>query len=296
MGLCGSDLHWFAEGGIGDEKVTSPLVLGHEFSGVPEDGPYRGRLVAVDPAMPCGECARCLEGNPNLCSRMRFAGHGPVDGGLQEYVAWPTAQLVPVPESFSPAAAALLEPLGVAVHCWGLGHGRVGSRVVIVGGGPIGLLLLQVALAAGASEVVVVEPLAHRREAALKFGASSVLEPAAARGAGVQADIAFEAAGHNDAIIASMSMVRSGARVVLVGIPSVDTISLPSSLARSKGLTVLFDHRMGHTYPMSIDLVRRNAVDLDSLVTDRSDLAGSVDAFGAAVSRGGLKTVIDVSR
>ena len=87
VGLCGSDLHWFAEEGIGDARLAEPLVLGHEFAGVIEDGERRGERVAVDPAVPCGACEFCLEGNPNLCAALRFAGHGTEDGALREYIA-----------------------------------------------------------------------------------------------------------------------------------------------------------------------------------------------------------------
>ena len=177
VGLCGSDLHWWGEGNIGDARLTRPLVLGHEFGGTVEGGPRDGRRVAVDPDIACLVCERCREGNENLCPYVRFAGHGATDGGLREYLAWPTALLHPVPDSFSDATVALLEPLGVALHAFDLGHVRFGSYVAVVGCGPIGLMLVQVARAGGASSVVAVEPLAHRREAARACGAAVVLAP-----------------------------------------------------------------------------------------------------------------------
>ena len=90
VSICGSDIHWFAEGGIGDARIKQPLVLGHEFAGVIAGGERSGERVAVDPAIPCGVCEFCLEGNPNFCTSMRFAGDGKFDGALREYVAWPT--------------------------------------------------------------------------------------------------------------------------------------------------------------------------------------------------------------
>src|SRR4029450_11896698 len=114
VGLCGSDLPWFAEGGIGDAVLRRPLVLGHEFAGVVEQGPLRGRRVAVDPAIPCGGCARCVEGNPNLCPTIRFAGHGDTDGGLRELVVWPDELLHPLPDEGSETGRALLAPRGRA--------------------------------------------------------------------------------------------------------------------------------------------------------------------------------------
>src|SRR5487761_840056 len=101
VGVCGSDLHWFGQGGIGDAVLSRPLVLGHEFGGTVVGGAMDGRRVAVDPAVPCNQCARCREGNHNLCPRVRFAGHGTTDGALREYLSWPTDLLHPVPDNFS---------------------------------------------------------------------------------------------------------------------------------------------------------------------------------------------------
>ena len=159
VGLCGSDLHWYEEGGIGDARLDSPLVVGHEFAGVVEGGPLDGRRVAVDPALHCGHCARCLEGNQNLCPNVVFAGHGDCDGGLREYLSWPTEALHLLPASMDGAAGAMLEPLGVAIHSFDLGHVHLGADVAVVGCGPIGLLLIQVARAAGARVTLAVDPL-----------------------------------------------------------------------------------------------------------------------------------------
>ncbi|HEY0117191.1 MAG TPA: alcohol dehydrogenase catalytic domain-containing protein, partial [Cellulomonas sp.] len=202
VGLCGSDLHWFAQGGIGDAVLSRPLVLGHEFGGVVQGGPLDGVRVAVDPAIPCGRCESCLEGNRNLCPSVRFAGHSLTDGGLREYVAWPRHLLHPVPDSVSDAGVAVLEPLGVAVHAVDLAHVRSGATVVVVGCGPIGLAAVQVARAAGATSVVAVEPLGHRRAAASAW-ADLCLDPAspdlrdelAAGTGGRGADAVIECAG-----------------------------------------------------------------------------------------------------
>src|SRR6476646_4218405 len=154
--LYGADLHWFADGGIGDAVLRRPLVLGHEFAGVVEDGPWRGRRVAIDPAIACRRCEWCQQGHPNLCEVIRFAGHGETDGGLRELVAWPDHLLHPLPESISDAGGALLEPLGVALHAFDLGHARIGGTVAVVGCGPIGLLAVGLARSAGARLVLAV--------------------------------------------------------------------------------------------------------------------------------------------
>ena len=223
VGICGSDLHWFEEGAIGDSRLAAPLVVGHEFAGVVEAGPLAGRRVAVDPAIPCERCDLCREGHPNLCPDVRFAGHGSWDGALRQYLSWPTHRLHPLPDSLDGVAGALLEPLGVAIHAVDLGHVDVGARVAIVGCGPIGLLLAQVCAAAGASVALAVDPLEHRRAAAARAGAELAIAPGEIGSwDGPEVDVAFEAAGTDDAVDLALRAARPGARVVLAGIPAGD--------------------------------------------------------------------------
>ncbi len=294
VGLCGSDLHWFSQGGIGDALLSRPLVLGHEFGGTVEGGPLEGQRVAVDPAIPCNVCERCREGNNNLCPEVRFAGHGATDGGLREYLAWPTDLLHRVPDTFSDGAVALLEPLGVALHSFDLGHVRYGSAVAVVGCGPIGLMVIQVARSAGAASIVAVEPLAHRRAAAARCGADTVLAPAEAKASGLLVDVSFEVAGADEAIETSMVLVRPGGRIVLAGIPDDDRTSFPAALARRKGLTIAVARRMKDAYPRAISAVERGVIELDWLITPRFALAGIQEAFRVAASRDGLKTVVQI--
>jgi L-iditol 2-dehydrogenase len=299
VGLCGSDLHWFDEGGIGDAQLAGPLVLGHEFGGVVVGGARDGQRVAVDPARPCGVCARCREGNVNLCPTVVFAGHGAQDGGLREYVAWPDDLLHPVPPAVSDEAVAMLEPLGVALHSFDLGHARLGASVAVVGCGPIGLLLLQLARAAGCDPVIAVEPLAHRRTRAAELGADAVLDPAedladALADAGVPdgVDVAFEIAGTDAAVDVAIRLARPGARVVLGGIPATDSTTFPASVARRKGLTLALVRRMKETYPRALRLVERGLVDVDSLVSHRFALSNVAEAFATAAARTGHKVIV----
>ena len=141
VGICGSDLHWFTEGGIGDAKLVEPLVLGHEFAAITESG----QRVAVDPAVPCGVCEFCLHGHPNLCPDVKFAGHGSIDGALREFMVWDEKCLFPLPESVSDDDGALLEPLGVAIQSVDLAHLKPGMTVGVFGCGPIWLLIIRLA-------------------------------------------------------------------------------------------------------------------------------------------------------
>lgn len=296
VGICGSDLHWFAEGSIGDARVARPLVLGHEIAGVAVGGPLDGRLVAVDPAVPCGSCSTCSAGLGHLCPEVVFAGHGTQDGGLQETLSWPTRLLHPLPEPMTAEDGAMLEPLGVALHAHDLGHVRVGARVAVLGLGPIGLMLVQLLAALGAGHVVAVDPLAHRRRAALDQGADEALAPdelAGGLGRRVSgADVVFEVAGTDEAVHGAFLAARPGGRVVLVGIPEGDRTTFQASLARRKGLTILMSRRMAEVYPRAIRLVEQGSVDLRSVVTERYPLEEAPAAFKAAASRRGLKLVV----
>ena len=296
VGLCGSDLHWFGQGSIGDAVLSRPLVLGHEFGGTVEGGPLDGRRVAVDPAIPCNVCERCREGNHNLCPNVRFAGHGATDGGLREFLAWPTTLLHPVPDGFSDATVALLEPLGVALHAFDLGHVRFGATVAVVGCGPIGLMVVQVARAAGAGAVIAVEPLPHRRAAASRCGADLVLDPQRANEHYGEADVVFEVAGNDEAVATSMGLVRAGGRLILAGIPDDDTTGFPASVARRKGLTILMSRRMKDAYPRAMALVERKVMDLEPLVSHRFALEDAATAFETASRREGLKTLVIVNQ
>jgi L-iditol 2-dehydrogenase len=297
VGICGSDLHWWDEGAIGDAKLTHPLVLGHEGAGVIAEGPRAGQRVAIDPAIPCQTCRACRDGYRNLCYRLKFSGHGDTDGMMREFMAWPTTALHPLPDRVSDADGAMLEPLGVAIHSVDLGHLPFGGTASVIGCGPIGLLLIEVLKVAGASSVLAVEPLAHRREAAERLGADEVADPAAfddALRGGV--DVAFEAAGNNEGVELAMASVRPGGRVVLVGIPGDDVIRFGASLARRKGLTIAMVRRMNEVYPRAISLAERGVVDLGSVVTSRTGLGEIPAAFGAAARRTGLKAIIEPQR
>jgi L-iditol 2-dehydrogenase len=299
VGICGSDLHWWDEGAIGDAGLVHPLVLGHEGAGVIAEGPRRGERVAIDPAITCGTCRACRDGYANLCYRIRFAGHGETDGMMRELMAWPADLLHPLPDTVTDADGALLEPLGVAIHSMDLGHLPFAGTASVIGCGPIGLLLIGVLKAAGASSVLAVEPLAHRRAAASRYGADLVADPGAMdlrelTGAGV--DVAFEAAGSDEAVRVAVESVRPGGRVVLAGIPGDDAIRFQASVARRKGLTIALVRRMNHVYPRAISLAARGVVDLGALVSRRAGLGEVKEAFGDAAHRTGLKVIIEPQR
>jgi L-iditol 2-dehydrogenase len=302
VGICGSDLHWFEEAGIGDAKLTRPLVLGHEFAGVVESGNRKGVHVAIDPAISCGHCDYCQEGNPHFCESIRFAGHSLQDGGLREYIAWPESHLFPLPERLTDIEGAVLEPLGVALHAINLSKMKPGMTVGVFGCGPVGALIVQLARLCGAAAIVATDKLAHRLEAAREYGATSAILArdgeeipevmSATNGRGL--DLTFEAAGENPAVETAVAVARAGARVILVGIPSDDKTTFTASTARRKGLTLMLSRRMKHTYPRAIQLVEKGLVDARSIATHCFPLVKYQQAFSSAERRDGLKTIIEI--
>jgi L-iditol 2-dehydrogenase len=300
VGLCGSDLHWYSESGIGDVRLSRPIVLGHEAAGVIESGPRAGRRVAIDPAIPCQKCDQCHAGHAHFCRALKFAGDGTFDGTLREFVAWPSDSLVPVPDTLSDADAAMLEPLGVALHAIRLGELRPGMRVGVFGCGPIGLFLVQLARASGATTIVATDVLPHRLVAAREMGAGVALPVAggseraellAATG-GNGLDVTFEAAGEDDAVETAIALAAPGGTAVIVGIPSEDRTSFTASTARRKGLTIKLSRRMNRVYPEAIALVEAGLADVRSVVTASYPMSEVGTAFAKAAAREGSKIVV----
>jgi len=295
VGICGSDLHWFNEAGIGDDHLSKPLILGHEFSAVTENG----ERVAVDPAIPCGVCEYCKRGDPNLCENLYFAGQGDQDGGLRDRITWPERCLVSLPEALSDADGAMLEPLGIAIHAVDLAHLQLGMSVGVFGCGPIGLLIMQLARLAGVSMIFATDVLPHRVEAAHTFGADkaflvepSLDNPITAMFGRQGLDVVFEAAGENAAVEMAVAAARPGGKVIVVGIPSDDRTSFSASVPRRKGLTIKLVRRMKLTYPRAIQLVQSGRVNVRSLVTHTFPFGQYVEAYRLAARREGLKVMI----
>lgn len=302
VGLCGSDLHYYKDGGIGAARIASPFVPGHEFGGwleadVPELGLQEGALVAVDPNGACGHCAQCRVGHPNLCPNVEFIGAPPFDGAMTGRLWVPRKQVVPLPEAFTPLDAVMLEPLGVAVHAVDLAKPRLLERAAVIGCGPIGLLILQVLHAAGAGEILAIDPQPHRQALALALGASQagtdVSEVAGWTG-GEGVPLVVEATNSPDGFRDAVRAAGIGGRLVLVGIPDGDTYTMPAAEARRRALGIKFARRMGEVYPRAIELVASGKVDVVSMVTHQPGLDDGPAAFAAhaADEAGRVKTII----
>jgi L-iditol 2-dehydrogenase len=302
VGICGSDLHYFKDGGIGSMVIREPFVPGHEFGGWLEDDVDelklpRGTLVAVDPNHSCGICAQCRAGYHNLCPNVKFIGAPPYDGAMTERIWVPRELIVPLPADFGPDHAVMLEPLGVALHAVDLAKPKLLERVAVLGCGPIGLLIIQGLKAAGAGEILAVDPLLGRRSLALKLGAActgasvaEIRDWTAGEGCPLVVEATNVPAGFRDAV----SAARIGGRIVLVGIPDGDRYELPAAEARRRGLSIKFSRRMGNVYPRAIELVATGKVDVISLISDRIGLDEAPDAFRrlAAGAPDAIKTLI----
>jgi L-iditol 2-dehydrogenase len=298
VGLCGSDLHWYEDGGIGTSKVDEPLVLGHEMGGVIVSGPREGERVIVEPANPCGHCEVCRAGNGNLCPDVKFCGHAPVHGGLRTLMNWPQRLLLPAPDSIKGDHVALVEPLGIALHGIDLGHFKAGMSAGVFGSGPIGLFLIRALKAMGASRVVATDALPHRVKAALASGADEAYLTKVDGQPDEIADIAkvdvgFEAAGEDAALESACITARLGGRVVVVGIPPTNQHSFAAGEARRKGLTMAWSRRMKAIHMLrAIEMADHGIVSLEDMITATYPLAEGAKAFDDLVARNGLKIVV----
>lgn len=297
VGICGSDVHFWQDGALGDWVAHEPLVLGHESGGrivkvgsaVSAD--RIGQRVSVEPQRPNPTSPESLSGRYNLDPDMRFYAIPGVDGAFAEYVTIQSHFAWTVPDSVSDDASALLEPLSVAVATSRKASFTVGSRVLIAGAGPIGVVIAQVARAHGAREVIVSDINAERRERALAFGATQVLDPSADTESDFRVDSFIDASGAPAAVTRGIAAVRPGGSVVLVGMGPKE-IPMPIPVIQNRELTVTGVFRYANTWPAAIELVERGLVDLDSMVTGRYGLDTVEEAFRSTFRPQTLKSVV----
>ena len=281
VGICASDVHYYREGRIATSVVEQPLILGHEPSGVIEElgqgvtGLRAGARVAVEPAKPCWECDLCRAGYTNVCKDVEFFGAPPVDGALREFVAWPARLVVPIPDGVTFDEAAMVEPMAIGVHTVNLANMKGGESVAVLGAGAIGLSVLQAARLKKPSIIVVSEPVAERRQAALKLGADAVVDTCCADSAEQmlaanedgEFDVVFECAGEPEAVWQAPELTRPLGTVVIVGIPVVDEYAFPGGVCRRKELTIQIVRRSRNTAEEAIRLIEQKLVDVASYVT-----------------------------
>ena len=309
VGVCGSDVHWYLEGGIGTAKLEGPLTLGHEPAGrvieIGEgvDPALRGLRVAIEPAIPCMRCKFCMRGDVNICPDVMFLGTTPTHGAYRELMTHPASLVVPIPDSISDEMGALLEPLAIAVHVSDLLKPRLGATVVIQGAGPIGLSCLLAMKLHAPEKIIVIEPLAYRRELALAMGADLAFspdDPDVVREVehvcgGYGAQYVIEAVGEPASFDQMVRFAEPGAKIALVGIDPLDRLGFNHSISRRKGLTVLLVRRSRNTLHRALELTARGWWQPQPLITHHrglGDLTATMDMV-ADYRDGVIKAMID---
>ena len=298
VGICGSDLHYYETGAIGDFVVEPPFVLGHEPGGtvveVGKDVKHLkvGDRVALEPGKTCGHCEFCKTGRYNLCPDVVFFATPPVDGVFQEYVAHEADLCFKLPENVSTLEGALIEPLAVGFHAAMQGGARAGQTAVVMGSGCIGLVTMMALKAMGVSKVYVVDIMEKRLEKALELGADGVIngkekdavEEVMKLTDGRGCDLVIETAGTQITTVQAMRMTKKGATIVLVGYSKTEEMTLPISMALDKELTFKTVFRYRHIYPMAIEAVAAGKVNLKGIVTDIFSLDEAQKAMDYSVN------------
>ena len=298
VGICGSDMHYYETGAIGDYVVKPPFVLGHEPGGtVVEVGSNVKHLkvgdrVALEPGKTCGHCEFCRQGKYNLCPDVVFFATPPVDGVFQEYVAHEAALCFKLPDNVSTLEGALIEPLAVGFHAANQGEAHAGQTAVVMGAGCIGLVSMMALKAEGVSRVYVVDVMQKRLDKALELGADGVIngkdedavEAVRKLTEGAGCDLVIETAGTEITTRQAIHMAKKGANIVLVGYSKTGEMTLPMSLVLDKELTFKTVFRYRHIYPMAIDAVAAGKVNLKGIVTNIFDFDDIQNAMDKSVS------------
>ncbi|MBN8731238.1 MAG: alcohol dehydrogenase catalytic domain-containing protein [Acidobacteria bacterium] len=293
VGICGSDLHWYCDGGVGHVEAVYPMVLGHEPVGIVTavgagvTTHTAGQRVSIEPSITCGHCEFCVTGHPNNCLHSVFMGSIHSPGFYRQQAVVPARNADLVPEGLTTAQASLIEPVAVLVHVMELVQIPVGSSVAVMGCGPIGQLCILFAKMAGASRIIAVDKVAHRLDHARMHGADEAIlsdgrrDPGAAilewtNGRGI--DVVLDAAGAPDTIRAGITCARSGAQFVLIGIPTEKMFAIDIHTAMMKELRIQTIKRSNHRGAQAIELIRAGRIP-ESLITHRFPLEQTPEAF-----------------
>ncbi len=289
-GICGSDMHWYKEGGIGSSRAVYPMVLGHEPAGEivavgkNVEGLKTGQKVVVEPSITCGLCEFCRSGQHNNCISSTFMGSPQMPGLFREFAVVPVRNIMTLPDSMSFVAATILEPLAVILHVLELVDIRLGDTVAVMGAGPVGLLTASVARVAGASRIFVADKVPHRLQMARELGADFTAETSKfgqlvmdeTRGRGV--DVVLDAAAALETINLSFAIARTGGQVVLIGIPSESELNMDIHTAMAKELNVQTIRRSNHNGHGALALMESGRIG-DRIVTHRLPLEKTALGF-----------------
>jgi L-iditol 2-dehydrogenase len=258
VGVCGSDLHSYQEGAVGDTPARFPMVIGHEPAGsIVKTGPgvsgwSAGDRAAFEPAIYCYHCEFCMSGHHNVCAEIRFLSTPGNPGFFRDYANIPAGNLIPIPADMSAPHATLIEPLGVVLHSMKLVNLSIGETAAVFGAGPIGLMTAICLRLAGAGRIYVIEPVRQRREMAAELAKAVTIDKSdpvghvmrETRGRGV--DVAIDCATKENTINQAINVVRNAGRVVVTGIPSGVLTPIEFSPMRRKEVALLNVRRANH--------------------------------------------------
>ena len=294
VGVCGSDLHAYCEGGVGSTPNVYPMVLGHEpagkivKTGAGVSGLAAGDRGALEPALYCYHCEFCLSGHHNVCSNIRFLSNPYHPGFFRELINLPAVNFLPIPTGMSFDEATLAEPLAIALHSLRLASIHSGETVAVIGAGPIGLLTIAALRAAKAGRIWAVEPLAHRRELARGIGADVAMGPTEAaeeilRDTGQRGvDCAIDCAAGEHTTDQAIRITRNAGRVALTGIHSTPFVRMDGSAMRRKELTIFNVRRSNHETQDALELLDAHAEWFAQLLTHTRKIEQIDEAFAIA--------------
>ena len=293
-GICGTDRHIYH----GEYPSTKPVILGHEFGGVIEEvGPSSkfkvGQVVSVDPNIVCEKCIDCQAGRTAFCPELTALGVN-INGGLAEYVLTPDTQIYPVSNGLNPLHLAFIEPLACSIRGLDLANLKGGEKVAVLGGGVIGLLVVQLAMLAGASEIVLITRQKFRRDVALKIGATRVIDPNSedVNTAVTNMDVVFECAGAVETFQQAQNIARRGGSVIVLGLTAAD-VSLkvnPFNIVVNE-LRIQGSFLNPLTQGRAAELVESGKLNLDILISKVVDLAGVQAILDAPPAEGDIKYI-----
>ena len=298
VGICGSDVHYLEHGKIGDFIVNGDFILGHECAGTVVavgDGVKSlkvGDKVALEPGCTCGQCEFCKTGRYNLCPDVEFLATPPYNGCYMNYIAFPENMAFKLPDNITTKEGALVEPLAVGIHAANQGEVKLGSSVVILGAGCIGLVTLLACKAFGATDITVVDVIDKRLDYAMKLGATrvinaaktDVLEKMAEVTAGKGTDIVIETAGSARTISQTPYLVKTGGRIVLVGLAPQDIIEFNFAKIMNKEADIKSVFRYRNIYPQAINAIAKGIIDISGIVSHEFDFEDISTAFDYAIN------------
>jgi L-iditol 2-dehydrogenase len=310
VGICGSDVHYFTLGRIGNQVVEYPFTVGHEASGIIQETGNAvknlkpGDRVAIDPALPCWKCDQCKAGRHHTCRHLKFLGNpGQAEGALSEYIVMPETSCYPVPENLSMEQAVVSEPLAIGLYSVKKSEITENKKIGILGFGPIGMSVFLSARYYNIKDIYVTDKINERLNIADKSGASWTgnpdksnivkeilnLEP-------LQLDVVFECCGKQEAVDQAIDLLKPGGKLMIIGIPDFDYWSLSVGKTRRKEITIINVRRQVECTKLALDLMAGGKINVEHMITHHFAFGDTEKGFEMAsgYKDGVMKAIIDI--